>query len=521
MTREDQLKRLNGEYNNCDVFIIGGGATGLGTAVDATLRGYKTVAFEQSDFAKSSSSKSTTLVHGGLRYMQMGDIKLVKEALQERYYLLENAPHICKKQQFVVPVYSYTQLAYYLIGLKLYNLLSGKFSLGKSFFISKKKLLKSMPNIKAENLKGGVVYFDGQFDDSRLAVNLAQTAMQNKALVFNYMEVINIECCPYGYKIEAIDKLTDKKYTLLTRVVINATGVFADNILNIVDAKHKPIITPSRGSHIVISKKHMPIEEALLIPKTEDGRILFAIPWNNVIIVGTTDIPADKIVLEPFPTKEEIDFILETLNKYTVNKIENKDILSVFSGLRPLINTNNKKLIRQTKKITREHKIMTSKSGIISIIGGKWTTYRKMAEDVINVAIQTGKIANKDCRTRHYPISGFLPFINLNKYDFSCYGSYHSKIETLIKNNPEYNTKLHPDMPYLKGEVIWSVTNEFAVTVEDVLARRLRALYINARASIQVAPIVAKLMAGILSKDEKWEANQIKEYTKLAENYLV
>ncbi|SFZ89829.1 glycerol-3-phosphate dehydrogenase [Flaviramulus basaltis] len=505
-----------------DVVVIGGGASGLGIAIDAASRGLKTVLFEGSDFAKGTSSKSTKLVHGGVRYLAQGNVGLVIEALEERGILSENAKHLFKNLSFIIPNYKWWQGFYYSIGLKFYDLLSKKLSLGKSKLINNSNTLRLLPNLKKENLSSGVIYHDGQFDDSRLAINLAQTAIEQGATLLNYFKVIDIINDSDGKNkgVTVIDKETDNVYHIKSKCIINATGVFTDKILKINDPTHKKTIIPSRGIHLVLDKSFLNSDYAIMIPKTSDGRVLFIIPWHDKVLVGTTDTPVRKKTLDPVPTKAEISFILNNVKLY-LNKVpKKKDILCVYAGLRPLAAPKENKT--KTKEVSRSHKIIVSESNLISIIGGKWTTYRKMAEDVIDKAIEVHNLPFITTQTRNLDIHGNIKsgFIS-NENHLYVYGSDLDGIKALQLENEDNYKKIHPNYPYTVAEVIWSVRNEMARTVEDVLARRVRLLFLDARAAIEAAPLVADIIAKELNKNEDWIKKQKVEFISLAKNYMV
>ncbi|MFC3563232.1 glycerol-3-phosphate dehydrogenase/oxidase [Pedobacter jamesrossensis] len=501
-----------------DIIIIGGGATGLGTALDAASRGFKTLLVEQSDFAKGTSSRSTKLVHGGVRYLAQGDIGLVKHALQERGLLQQNAAHLVNKEEFIIPCYSWFSVIKYLTGLTLYDWLAGKYSFGKSKFLSKDETLSVIPEIKAKGLKGSIRYFDGKFDDARLAINIAQTAIENGATLLNYTKVISLK--KNGQTITGIeteDILTAKKSIFKGKVVINATGVFVDDILKMNNPNSKNMVRPSQGVHLVLDRKFLNSESALMIPKTSDGRVLFAVPWHKHLLVGTTDTPLNEHSLEPRALKEEVDFILATASAYFNHKPTEKDILSVFSGLRPLA-APTKTGSNSTKEISRDHKLIVSAKGLITITGGKWTTYRRMAEETVDLAIIEANLPNKNCVTKNLKIHGCSDFRDDNYLDI--YGTDKVKIEALIKENPELSKKLHQDFPYTEAEVVWAIRYEMAETVEDILSRRLRILFIDARAAMEMSERVASILAKELHTDNEWKNNQVEIFNKLASGYI-
>ncbi|QIK16803.1 glycerol-3-phosphate dehydrogenase/oxidase [Blattabacterium sp. DPU] len=510
--------------NIWDIIIIGGGATGLGIALDSSSRGYKTLLLEQSDFSKATSSRSTKLVHGGIRYLAQGNIRLVYEALRERGFLLKNAPHLVKKQKFIIPIFNWRMGIMYWTGLKLYEWLSGSLSFGKSRYLSKNEIIKNIPEIKNTELKGGILYYDGQFDDARLAINIAQTCVQKGGILLNYFQVKGL-LKKMGNKISGViacDLETKKKYSIYSKIVINATGVFSDSISRMDKSTCPIFIKPSQGTHIVLDKSFFSSSNAIVIPKTADGRVLFCVPWCDHVLVGTTDTFLEKSVLEPKPLEKEIDFILQTFNKYFVFHTKKSDILSAFSGLRPLFFPKNScSDITKTKDISRSHKLMISSSGLISIIGGKWTTYRKMAEDAVDKAIEIGKLKKMPSVTKNLRIYGSYSSYKSQNYHWNKYGEDEYHIKRLIDKNPLLGVSLisRNSFSYTEAEVIWMVRYEMARTIEDVLARRFRLLFLNAKKAIDIAPRVAALMSQELSKDEKWEKSQITAFKKLAMQY--
>jgi glycerol-3-phosphate dehydrogenase len=516
MTRQSMIRQMESQSGEWDVCIIGGGATGLGAAVDSASRGFKTLLLEQSDFAKGTSSRSTKLVHGGIRYLQQGNIRLVMEALHERGILRKNAPHLVKNQSFILPNYKWWEGPFYGIGLKVYDWMSGSLGLGPSRFLSKEETLQMAPTLDEDGLWGGVLYHDGQFDDARLAINLAQTAAEQGAVVLNYCKVrelhkTNGRISGLGFQ----DILLKTNYQIRSRSIINATGVFADSILRMDDGKTENIIAPSQGVHIVLDKEFLPGNAAILVPHTDDGRVLFAVPWHNKIIIGTTDTPVLQVSEEPRAMDEEIDFILKQIGHYLSKPPAREDIRSVFAGLRPLIKSSSKK----TAELSRDHLIAVSDSGLITIAGGKWTTYRRMAEDVINTAIKNSELEGKPCMTEKLKIHGAVETTDFNA-PLYYYGTDIPAIRTLVKREPGLGDLLDPRLPYIKAEIIWAVQNEMCMTVEDALCRRTRALLLDVQASLCAAPVVASLMAEQMHKDPGWVGDQIKDFNQLAHNYL-
>ncbi len=502
-----------------DVIVIGGGASGLGAAVDATTRGYSTLLLEQADFAKGTSSRSTKLVHGGVRYLAQGDVSLVLEALHERGLLRQNAPHLVKNLAFVIPNYEWWSGPFYAVGMKVYDMMAGKLGLGPSEMISKEETIEAIPNIRTDGLRGGVIYYDGQFDDSRLAINLAQTFSKNSGTLVNYFKVTGLlKKDELISGVAAIDLESGQEYEIQARSVVNATGVFADEIRYMDDPDHPRTIRPSQGVHLVLAQDFLKGDSAIMIPKTDDDRVLFAVPWHDRVIVGTTDTPRDKPELEPRALDSEIDFILNTAGRYLTRAPSRGDVLSVFAGLRPL--AYDGKNHEDTKEVSRNHQIAVSLSGLITVIGGKWTTYRKMGEDTVDKAILVGGLEERPCITRNMPIHGYSKNMH-SKDHLQIYGSDRIAILQMMEENPALKNVLHPNLEYTEAEVIWAVTHEMARTVEDVLARRTRALFLDARASLEMAPKVAEIMARELVKDQQWVKRQLEAYSELAKGYVL
>ena len=515
MKRQEQIAKLD-STKEFDICIIGGGATGLGIAVDAASRGCKTVLLEKYDFAKGTSSRSTKLVHGGVRYLQQGNIKLVMEALKERGLLRKNAPHLVKNQSFVIPNYKWWENSFYGIGLKVYDWMAGSLGLGPSQFLNKEETLALAPNLDKEGLRGGVLYHDGQFDDARLAVHLAMTAADNGGIVLNYMSVEGLmKANEIVCGVLAKDQLNGKEFEIKAKAVINATGIFSDSIAKMDDPAAAPLISHSQGIHLVFDKNFLLSDTAIMIPRTDDGRVLFAVPWHNKIIVGTTDTPVPSATEEPVALKEEIEFVMQHIHRYLKKDPSYHDIRSVFAGLRPLVKSSSK----ITSAISRDHHISVSDSELITITGGKWTTYRKMAEDVMEIAIHKAGMSDKECVTKNLHIHGYK-----EKNDYSVplyyYGTDEAGINDLIKKDNSLAELIHPSLPYIKAEIIWAVQNEMCMTVEDALARRTRALLLDAKAAIESAPLVANMIAKEMNKNEDWIKEQIRSFNLIAKNYL-
>lgn len=541
MNRTDMLRRMTPE-ETWDVLVIGGGATGLGVAVDSASRGYRTLLLEREDFAKGTSSRSTKLVHGGVRYLQEGDIGLVREALYERGLLLQNAPHLVHKEHFIIPLYKWGAALWYTAGLMVYDLLSGRKSFGPSRHISRKEVIRRLPGIRRKGLRGGVVYLDGQFDDARLAINLAQTAVEQGAVALNHLKVVRLTRDENNRLTGcvAVDGLTGQSYDIRTKSIVNATGVFVDEVLQMDTPGTAPQVRPSQGVHLVVDQGFLSSADAVLIPKTEDGRVLFGVPWEGKLLVGTTDTPLDNHSTEPRALEEEVSFILRTAGQYFERAPERKDVLSVFAGLRPLAapqgDTSAKGGDASTKEISRSHKVSTSPSGLVTVTGGKWTTYRRMAQDTVDIVIGVAGLEPRACVTQTLRIHGATggsgttgaPSGKLKNADsppvgdlLALYGSDRPALLALRASNPEWAKPLDPRLPFTGAEVVWAVRREEALTVEDVLARRVRALFLDARAAMAMAPAVARLMAAELGKDTEWERAQVEAFTAVAKGYIL
>jgi glycerol-3-phosphate dehydrogenase len=519
VNRRDMLKRAMAQKAPWHFIIIGGGATGVGVAVDAASRGYRVLLIEQSDFGKGTSSRSTKLVHGGVRYLEQGNISLVMEALKERGLLRQNAPHLVSDLAFVVPSYAWWEAPFYGIGLKLYQALSGKYGFGKSQLLSKKAALQRLPNIQTDGLRGGVAYYDGQFDDTRLLINLVATAAEQGATLLNYAKVTALTRNKEGWidGVVATDLETGRELRARARVVINATGAFCDGLRQLADGRSKPMIAPSQGAHLVFDRSFLPGDTAIMVPHTSDGRVMFAIPWHGHTLVGTTDSPVAEPSLEPVPMEKEIEFILQTAGLYLHKKPTRADILSAFAGIRPLVKAGDG---NNTAALSRDHTIHIDQSGLLTITGGKWTTYRNMAEDCVNQAATLAHLPEKECVTRTLRIHGHQTGPRRTSH-LGIYGSDAQAIRALIEKHPKLGHPLHSALPYCGAEVVWAVREEMARNVEDVLARRTRALFLNARAAVAMAPRAAELMAEELGRNSGWQASQIRAFEELAQGYLV
>ena len=517
MKRADLVQQLAGN-TVWDMIVIGGGSTGLGTAVEAASRGYRTLLLEQGDFAQGTSSRSTKLIHGGVRYLQQGNLSLVLEALRERGLLIRNAPHLVHNLSFVVPLYDWWEGPFYGIGLKLYDTLAGKLGLGPSRLLTREETLRHIPTVEAHGLRGGVIYHDGQFDDARLAISLALTLADLGGVALNYLPVTGIiREGGLVAGVQAVDTESGRVFRIRGRAVVNAAGPFIDHVRRMADPGAQGLIAPSQGVHLVLAGSFLPGDSAIMVPHTDDGRVLFAVPWHGRTIVGTTDTPIPAAVIEPRPLPEEIDFLLAHAARYLTRHPQRSDVLSIFAGIRPLVRSA---AVGDTASLSRDHTLLVESSGLVTIAGGKWTTYRQMGEDTVSAAAQVAGLDERPSLTGSLQIHGWQ--MGGDPADpLQVYGSDAAALRQLLSEHPAWQEALHPALPYCLGQVIWGVRFEGARTVEDILARRTRALLLDARASIVAAPVVAELMAQELGQDRVWQAGQITAFTRLASGYLL
>jgi glycerol-3-phosphate dehydrogenase len=517
-TREEILDQLRRRHRPWDIVVIGGGATGVGVALDAAARGYEVALLERSDFGQGTSSRSTKLVHGGVRYLERGDVPLVMEALRERGLMRQNAPHLVNDLAFVVPTYAWWEGPFYGAGLRVYNLLAGRYGFGKSRNLSKEKTLEYLPTIRREGLRGGVLYYDGQFDDTRFLIALVQTAAEQGAVLLNYCGVVGFQAGADGVVkgVIARDAETGEELHLPAKVVINAAGPFVDQVRRLADPTARALIAPSQGIHLVFDRSFLPSDVAIMVPHTSDGRVMFAIPWSGHTLIGTTDTPIADVSPEPRPLEAEIEFILQTAALYLHKAPTRDDVLSMFAGIRPLVRAGNGK---STAALSRDHTIHVDQNGLLTITGGKWTTYRNMAEDCVNHAAMLAELDERPCLTRCLNLHGFYP--NAARFgELAPYGSDAVVLQRLMQASPELSEVMHPALPYRAVQVVWAVRHEYARTVEDVLSRRLRATFLDARAAMSMAPKVANLMARELGRDAAWVARQVETFCDLARGYL-
>jgi glycerol-3-phosphate dehydrogenase len=521
--RRDDILRELGDERIWDVLVIGGGATGLGTAVESASRGYRTLLIEKFDFAKGTSSRSTKLAHGGVRYLQQFNLTLVLDALRERGHMLRNAPHLVHDLSLVVPAYSYLSVPYYGLGLKVYERMSGRLSLGSSELLSRKSTLERIPGIHANGLCGGILYHDGQFDDARYAIALMRTLEDLGGTAINYVEATDlIERSGKVIGVNGRDRESDQSFELRAKVVINACGAQAEQLLALDGHRNSAMLAVSQGTHFVLPRSFLPGTTAVMIPKTADGRVLFAIPWHGATMIGTTDEPVDGSLDEPRAMQSEKQFLLDHICRYFDRRPKPEEILSMWSGLRPLVRRNGAK----TSQLSRDHTVLVSPTGLITVTGGKWTTYRRMGQDAIDRACAVAGLAKAPSKTLEMKLHGWVnmslpaaPTASASEWE-CVYGSDLPALKSLSKQDPRLDALLHPRLPFRKQEVIWAVRNEMARTVEDVLARRTRALFLDARAAIEAAPVVACLLAGELGKCDAWRDEQVLNFTRTAQGYL-
>jgi glycerol-3-phosphate dehydrogenase len=519
MNREEMLSRLfDPAEPPWDVLVVGGGATGLGTAVEAASRGYRTALLEGADFAKGTSSRSTKLVHGGVRYLQQGNVSLVLEALHERGLLLRNAPHLVRNLSFVVPNYDWWEGPFYGVGLKIYDRLAGKMGLGPSRFLSREETLDRIPTLEPERLRGGVIYEDAQFDDARLAITLARTVEDLGGVAVNHLTAVGLlKSSGLVRGVLTRDGETGEEREVRAKVVINATGVFADGLRRVDEPEAEPILSPSQGIHLVLDRRFHPGESAILVPRTDDGRVLFAVPWLDRVVVGTTDTPVAEPSLEPRPQPQEIEFLLTHAARYLTRDPNPGDVLSCFAGLRPLVRASK---AAKTAALSRDHAILVSPSGLVTITGGKWTTYRRMGEDAVSQAALVAGLDERPSRSADLHLHGWVESPSLRR-PWVEHGADAPALARLAAEAPGWDEPLHVNLPYRVCEVVWAARHEMARTVEDVLARRTRALLLDARASVEVAPQVAGILAAELGRDDAWQRRQVEEYRELARGYVL
>ena len=518
MSREDALKRFHEHQDAWDVVVIGGGATGVAIAMDAAIRGLSVVLVEQSDFGKGTSSRSTKLVHGGVRYLQQGNITLVRDALRERTLLRANAPHLVYDLPFVIPCRSWWQRFFYGVGLKVYDFLAVGNSFGRSRNLSVPDTMQAVPGLSRNRLKGGVLYHDGQFDDARLLISMVRTGHDAGACLLNYMRVTGL-IRNQNERITGVsvcDTESGEEFSIQGRAVINAAGPFSDAIRSMDDYNRDTMISPSQGVHLVLPRELFPGDTAIIVPKTSDGRVIFVIPWHEHVIVGTTDTPIAEATLEPEPQQQEVQFLLATVADYLERAPKPEEVLGYFTGVRPLVRGDKS---ARTASLSRDHVIRVSTAGLITIAGGKWTTVRKMAEDCVDKVVQLHKMAALPCGTENYRLHGASDQVVVTD-ERAVYGTDLVHLQQLEQQQPALAKPISAAFGITAAQVIWAVRQEMARTVEDVLARRTRALFLDARASVAMAPEVAALLAEELGHEAGWCQTQVAEFKEVAKNFL-
>ena len=505
------------ELRPWDVVVIGGGCTGLASALDAAARGYRTLLLERGDFAGETSSRSTKLVHGGVRYLRQGEIGLVYGALGERHRLRRNAPHLVGDLSLVVPAYRWWERPYFGAGLKLYDALAWGRGFGPSRVLSRRECLGRISTLSDRGLRGGVLFHDGQFDDARLGWAMLRTAVSLGCAALNYADVEGLVESRGAVKgVRVRDLSGGAEWEVRSAVVVNAAGPFADSVRRMDEPDRNPAVVLSRGAHIVVSSAFLPGRTAVLVPKTDDGRVLFAIPWHGHVVIGTTDVPVDEPTREPVPTGAEVDYLIEHAGRYLTRPITRPDILSAWAGLRGLMAAGAE---RNTAALSRGHRVGASRRGLVTVTGGKWTTCRKVAQDTVNVAADVGGLSPAHTRTATLRLHGYSKRGHV-RYPWSVYGTDAGAIRELEEADERLAGLMHPALPYRLSQAAWAARSEMALRVEDVLARRTRALFLNARAASASAPAVAAVMARELGRDERWAEEEVRAFRELAKRYL-
>lgn len=504
MLRDPALARLK-EGAPWDLVIIGGGAAGLGCALGAALRGFKTLLLERADFAGGTSSRSSKMIHGGVRYLKQGNLPMVRLALREREHLLRTVPSLVTEQELIIPVYQYRDAALYGLGMRLYGVLARRRTTGR--FLDATTVAAELPGINRRGLKGGVVYSDGIFDDARFAVTLAYAAAKAGATVLNYAPVLALvkdaKGCLAAVKLRDLENKRD--YEVACRYVINAAGTFADGVRALAEPEAQPLQTISQGSHLVLPRSFLggdTLTKGMMIPRTDDGRVLFCLPWHDRLLVGTTEVRVDQVDPNPRPRPEEVDFILHACSSYLANQPQRADILSVFAGQRALPGRAPQ---GHTKDMSREHRLDLSPSGLISILGGKWTTYRVTAAEALDrVAAGLDRAAPAEDDTHVLERAA---------------RELEQHLQNLYAEDAHHRETIHPRLPYTRGDVVRAVRYEMARTLNDVLTTRTRSVLLDRRGALECAPALARLMADQLNYDGRWVQQQVRAFQHYADTY--
>lgn len=518
--REHLSERVRRRREPWDVLVIGGGATGAGVALEAATRGYETLLVERGDFGQGTSSRSTKLVHGGVRYLRQGRLGLVYEALRERSRLLRNAPHVVRSRSFLLPAYRWWERPWYGLGLKLYDLLSGPHNLESSRLLSRRAASTRLPNLERRRLRGGVLYHDGQFDDGRLVITLVRSLLDAGGTPLNYAEVRDLRPDGPGGEIRGVvlrDRESGEERPVRARVVINAAGPYADSVRRMADPDAERVIRPSRGTHLVFDRDVLGGGgTALIVPRTRDGRVIFAIPWHHRVLVGTTDVPVEEPPDRPRPTEPEVRYLLEHLEPYLSDPPGVEDVRSAFAGVRPLVAADGE---ADTAELSRDHRVLVSERGLVTVAGGKWTTYREMGEDAVDRAARVADLPERDSVTRELQLHGAERDVP-RPVPWRSYGSDAPEVRALAESRSSLGDSLHPRLPYRGAQVAWAARHELARTVGDVLARRTPALFLDARAAAEAAPRAARILAEELGRDESWVREQTRRFRQVARDYL-
>lgn len=500
-----------------DVVVVGGGCSGLATALDASARGYRTLLVERGDFTGGTSSRSTKLIHGGVRYLRQGQVGMVYGALRERHRLWKNAPHLVNDLRLIVPAYRAWERAWYGTGLKVYDALARGRGLGSSRLLSRRACLNRVSTLRGRKLRGGVLFHDGQFDDARLGWALIRTAISLGCAAINYAEAVGLLEARGRIKgVRVRDLIGGREWEARGAVVVNAAGPFADSVLRMDEPRQDPSVVLSRGAHIVVSSAFLPGDSAVLVPSTDDGRVLFAIPWKGHVVIGTTDVPVSAPSREPVPGEAEVDYLIDHAGRYLTRPITRPDILAAWAGQRGLMAAGTG---QNTAALSRGHSVSVSRRGLVTVTGGKWTTCRKVAQDTVEVASDVGGLSPTHTRTATLRLHGYS--IRRDVHDpWRVYGNEAEAVRALEEADPALGALMHPSLPYRLSQAAWAARNEMAVRVEDVLARRTRALFLNARAAAAAAPAVARVMARELGHGRGWADGEVRAFRQLARRYV-
>jgi len=515
LSRDAMLDRAM-ELRPWHVIVVGGGCTGIATALDASARGYRTLLVERGDFTGGTSSRSTKLIHGGVRYLRQGCVQMVYRALGERWRLRRNAPHLVRSLSLVVPAYRWWEQPWYGAGLKVYDALAAGRGLGRSRLLSRRKCLNRLSTLRERGLRGGVLFHDGQFDDSRLGWALVRTAANLGCVPLNYAEVTGlVESSGAIRGVRVRDRLGGAEWVARGAVVVNATGPFADALRAMDEPGPGPGVVLSRGAHIVVSSAFLPGETALLVPSTDDGRVLFAIPWHGHVVIGTTDVPVANASREPVPGDEEVDYLLDHAGRYLARPPGRADIRSAWAGLRALVPEGSGE---NTAALSRDHRVSVSRRRLVTVAGGKWTTCRRVGRDTVDMAADAGGLSSAQPVTANLRLYGYTTRRDLLD-PWRVYGAQADSVRDMRDEDPRLGELMHPGLPYRLGQAAWAARHEMAVRVEDVLARRTRALFLNAKAAAGAASGVARVMAAELGRGDDWVAAEVRAFQELAEGY--